>query len=313
MTPPLVSVIIPNYNHAPYLDERIRSIVEQSFQDFEIILLDDCSTDQSISILNKWAKHPKISHFIVNKQNSGSTFLQWEKGFSLAKGKYIWIAESDDVAHPDFLNITVNYLNQFPDASLCFTGSFLIDASGNIDSRNWDRWTKSEATKNFSYIENKHFITHQLLWFNAIYNASAVLFRRSALSEIDNTYKQLHYCGDWYFWSELIRKGHVIIVYNKLNYFRQHNIKVSPKAEANGLQFKEGFIVIEHISKSFHLSAFIQNAAKGALYRKIKKYNKFSTPDIKNKLLEEFNQRYKTRPIFLRICYRIQKLISKHK
>ena len=196
MTPPLVSVIIPNYNHAPYLDERIRSIAGQSFQDFEIILLDDCSTDQSISILNKWAKHPKISHFIVNKQNSGSTFLQWEKGFSLAKGKYIWIAESDDVAHPDFLNITVNYLNQFPDASLCFTGSFLIDASGNIDSRNWDRWTKSEATKNFSYIENKHFITHQLLWFNTIYNASAVLFRRSALSEIDNTYKQLHYCGD---------------------------------------------------------------------------------------------------------------------
>ena len=112
MTPPLVSVIIPNYNHAPYLDERIRSIAGQSFQDFEIILLDDCSTDQSISILNKWAKHPKISHFIVNKQNSGSTFLQWEKGFSLAKGKYIWIAESDDVAHPDFLNITVNYLNQ---------------------------------------------------------------------------------------------------------------------------------------------------------------------------------------------------------
>ena len=113
--------------------------------------------------------------------------------------------------------------------------------------------------------------------------------------------------------SRLGEKGHVIIVYNKLNYFRQHNIKVSPKAEANGLQFKEGFIVIEHISKSFHLSAFIQNAAKGALYRKIKKYNKFSTPDIKAKLLEEFNQRYKTRPIFLRICYRIQKLISKHK
>lgn len=90
---PLVSIIIPNYNHAKYLDERIESCINQTFQDFEIIILDDCSPDNSKEVIEKYRNHPKVTNIIYNTTNSGSTFIQWNKGFEPAKGKYIWIGE----------------------------------------------------------------------------------------------------------------------------------------------------------------------------------------------------------------------------
>ena len=94
----MVSVIIPNYNHAPFLKERIDSVLNQTYDNFEVIILDDKSTDNSKEVIANYRGHSKISHIVYNEENSGSTFKQWQKGFSLAKGDYIWIAESDDVA-----------------------------------------------------------------------------------------------------------------------------------------------------------------------------------------------------------------------
>ena len=77
---PLVSVILPNYNHSAYLRERIDSILTQEFQDFELIILDDRSTDDSVAVINGYKAHPRVSHIIVNEQNTGNTFIQWERG-----------------------------------------------------------------------------------------------------------------------------------------------------------------------------------------------------------------------------------------
>ena len=73
---PTVSVIVPNYCHAPYLEQRIESILQQTFQDFELILLDDCSTDGSREILERYRNHPKVSGIFYNERNSGSPFKQ---------------------------------------------------------------------------------------------------------------------------------------------------------------------------------------------------------------------------------------------
>ena len=98
-----VSVIIPNYCHARFLNQRIDSVLNQTYSDYEVIILDDCSTDNSREIIESYRNHPKISHIVYNEKNSGSTFIQWEKGFELARGEYIWIAESDYVARSTFL------------------------------------------------------------------------------------------------------------------------------------------------------------------------------------------------------------------
>ena len=104
--PPKVSVIVPNYNYARYLKARIDSILNQTFQDFELILLDDCSTDNSAEVLEGYRTHPLVAHLVVNTQNTGSPFAQWFRGIGLAQGEYIWIAESDDLAEPTFLETT---------------------------------------------------------------------------------------------------------------------------------------------------------------------------------------------------------------
>jgi len=103
-----VSVIIPNYNHSKFLRKRINSVLDQTFQKFEVIILDDCSSDNSKEIIEEYRFNNKISHIVYNDINSGSTFKQWEKGIQLAIGDLIWIAESDDWCEPNFLSILVN-------------------------------------------------------------------------------------------------------------------------------------------------------------------------------------------------------------
>src|ERR1700747_3572036 len=110
---PKVSVIVPNYNHARFLPKRIDSILGQSFQDFELILLDDCSSDDSRSILSQYASNPRVK-IDFNEVNSGSAFKQWNKGVHLARGEYVWIAESDDYADPRFFERLVAVLDRDP-------------------------------------------------------------------------------------------------------------------------------------------------------------------------------------------------------
>lgn len=97
-----VSVIIPNYNYARFLQQRIESVLAQTYTDYEIILLDDASTDDSVSILNHYKTNSRVAHLEINSVNTGSPFAQWQKGISLSRGKYIWIAESDDAADASF-------------------------------------------------------------------------------------------------------------------------------------------------------------------------------------------------------------------
>ena len=78
---PLVSIIIPNYNHARYLKQRLESIFNQTYQNFEVIFLDDCSTDNSSDIIEQYKDNPHLSQIVVNETNSGSPFKQWNKGF----------------------------------------------------------------------------------------------------------------------------------------------------------------------------------------------------------------------------------------
>ena len=70
----MVSVIIPNYCHAPYLRQRIDSVLAQSYPDFEVVLLDDCSTDGSREVIERYRNHPRIKQIVYNDRNGGSAF-----------------------------------------------------------------------------------------------------------------------------------------------------------------------------------------------------------------------------------------------
>src|SRR5262245_50376289 len=105
---PKVTVITPNYNHARYLPQRLDSILAQTFADFELIILDDASTDNSREVIQAYAaRDPRITA-IVNPVNNGSTFKQWNLGLGRARGEYVWFAESDDYAEPTLLEALVD-------------------------------------------------------------------------------------------------------------------------------------------------------------------------------------------------------------
>lgn len=270
-TTPRVSVILPNYNHARFLKERIDSILNQTFQDFELILLDDCSSDNSVEVLEEYRNNPHVSHIELNEQNCGSPFMQWEKGIRLAKGKYIWIAESDDKAENRFLERTVEALEKHPEAQLCLTGSHLIDTWGKpLHSSEFDQW--AEDGQIYEY-PNLQYLRKKMLNQNTVYNASMVLFRReNCLENITPAYKEMRYCGDWLFWIEQARKGNVIEIHQKLNFFRKHPANTTNQGAREGNSIPEIIYIRKYLYRHVlpsqcHTDIVID---KSLLYRQIK-------------------------------------------
>ncbi len=244
----LITIIVPNYNHSNFLEERLTSIFNQTYQNFEVILLDDASTDNSVSILEHYKSHPKVSHSVFNKTNSGSPFKQWEKGLELARGNYIWIAESDDSCSSEFLESLVVKLK--PELALIFCESLVINTNGEKIKRNdWADSLDKDRWKLGYYNSGTNEIEKYLRYKNFIPNASAVIFSKSIASKIKFP-ENMYYCGDWYIWIELCRLGDIAFVNKTLNYFRKHNATTREvKSFSEELtRFKEYNLVIKRNS-----------------------------------------------------------------
>lgn len=238
---PTVSVIVPNYNHAPYLKQRIDSILNQTYQDFELILLDDCSKDGSRDILNSYRNDPHVSRLIYNETNSGSAFHQWKRGIELAQGEWIWIAESDDYAEPSFLRRLMAEVQKTPDCVLAYADTWWVDQQGQ---KLWDTPHSDKVN-----IYNGHdFIRQKLSVCNSIANVSECIFRRDKFRPAEShRYEHMRLCGDWFVYILLAEQGKVIEVEEPLNYYRQHNGNISSDAEHCGLTFLEGADVLEYM------------------------------------------------------------------
>lgn len=302
---PLISVILPNYNHANFLEERIDTILNQTHHDFELIILDDASTDNSRDIILKYADCDKISHIVFNEVNSGSTFIQWKKGFSLAKGEYIWIAESDDYAAPTFLKKLVTSLQENETCNLAFSYSYLVDENSNILAQNWDK----KQTKLISKLDGKLFIKSRMLVDSGIYNASMVLFRKSVLENISEFFISFKCCGDWFFWNQICLQGDIIRYAEKLNYFRQHSNKVTPKADLKGLKFIEGKYVVENIIKSLNLTKIQRLVVIGKYLKCILDFKFFESINVKEEILLDVKNYFRCNifPIFI---YKLDKIFN---
>lgn len=272
-TIPLVSVIVPNYNYARYLNARIDSILSQTFQDFELILLDDCSTDNSREVLESYRNNPHVSHIVFNEQNSGSPFQQWMKGIELAKGKYIWIAEADDLADNTLLESSITRATENPDTAICFVGSKLFDSYGNIEKRDVNHWGKRRLKAQSNVFDGHKYALKNLYWKNYIINASAVIFDRQKALAVSPRFLSMRYCGDYQFWFELAQKGKVIEVYQSLNYFRQHQSKATVASHNSGAGVKEDIDIVAYMEQHLPpLSFYRKSLRRGLLYRKISRH-----------------------------------------
>jgi glycosyltransferase involved in cell wall biosynthesis len=228
-----VTVIIPNYNHARFLPERLDSVLSQTYQNLQVILMDDCSTDDSRRILDRYAQQDTRIQLVYNEQNSGSTFKQWNKGISLASGEYVWIAESDDVAELTFVERLVDCLVDHPDAGLAYCQSRRIDEEGR---RAGIAFVSEDGlgTQDF-YLPGDILAKNYMPITTIIPNASAALMRRSVLAQVGPAPENMRLAGDWVFWIRYMLRTNVCYVAETLNFFRTHSQSVRTKMLEDGL------------------------------------------------------------------------------
>jgi glycosyltransferase involved in cell wall biosynthesis len=219
---PEISIIIPNYNHALFLKQRIDSVLNQTYQDFEVILMDDCSTDNSLEILKDYSSHPKVSALLVNESNSGSPFLQWKKGIEHAKGKLIWIAESDDYSDSAFLSTMIALIRSDQKIKVAFCQSRIADSEGKSIKTN--EFAFSNGTDSFHdwVLDGKEFCRDTLSRYNILLNASSVIFEKESYLEVGGINTSYRICSDWLLWWSMISRGNVGFISSPLNFYRVH-------------------------------------------------------------------------------------------
>lgn len=233
---PKVSVIIPNYNHAAFLAQRIDSILNQTFTDFELIIMDDCSTDNSRVVIEQYRSNPKVSSIIFNEVNSGGVFKQWVKGLQAASGKYIWIAESDDFADEDFLQETVAVMEQEVGIGMVFANTVTVDTAGKPVHITAESRTELYALlAQNSNIINRANLSEFLLLNMIIENASCALMRKEVLLSIDLAeLTQYTNTGDRFTYIGIALKSGIKYIPKPLNYMRSHENNTTKKNMLNG-------------------------------------------------------------------------------
>lgn len=302
---PLVSVIIPNYNHAVFLEERFHSVLNQTYQNFELIILDDASTDNSLEIIKRYSSDSHVSHVVLNKENSGSPFKQWDKGMSLAKGKIVWIAESDDSCENTFLEEMISvYLKD--NSTFCFCRSREYSATGAFSEPKLQ-----ECLKNDMKLDGNTFIKKYLSGYNIVLNTSSCIFDRKKAQIISKQYQKYRGAGDWMFWIEMAESGRVFYLNKALNFYRQHGGNTTKKMINDGSEFLENKEIFDYLATKHLFSAFTKNLFVLSNYMSVMSLK--CNEEVREKLFNYWGwDKYTSIKVqFRRVLYNLHKLLRK--
>ncbi|KGF71909.1 hypothetical protein DO97_14515 [Neosynechococcus sphagnicola sy1] len=251
---PKVSILIPNYNHARYLPERLDSILNQTYKNYEIIILDDCSKDNSRDVIEKYhSLYPSKIQYLFNKINSGSVFKQWEKGLSLATCELVWICESDDSCDPDFLEKLVKF---FADPSIMVAfGRIQFMDEDSVEFSGLDDYRESAFPgiwKDVNIATSNHWFNGAFGIRNVIANVGGCVFRNQILPpEIWSAAAEYKVCADWFLYAVLAGGGRIAYEPTAKSYFRQHSANTSVTSFASEKYFREHFRVAKFL-RNYH-------------------------------------------------------------
>lgn len=243
--------MVPNYNHGPYLAERLESVLGQTFEDLEVIVIDDSSSDDSLTVIRRYEKDARL-RTVVNDENSGNPFVQWNRGVAMARGELVWIAESDDAARPELLEVLVGLHDANEDVGVAYCQSIKVDAAGEekgvntewTDDLDRDHWRRDHV------VEGCEDCGRYMAVKNIIPNASAVVFRRDLFEEIGGAPEDLGYAGDWMTWTRMLLRRRVAFAAEPLNRYRQHEATVTRRSVADGRWAEEGYRVLAEIVRA---------------------------------------------------------------
>lgn len=231
---PLVSVLLPVYNAESFLKEAIQSVLNQTFIDFELIILNDGSTDKSKEIINEF-KDPRI-RYIENETNI-RLIRTLNKGIELAQGKYIARMDADDVCMPDRFQKQVNFLEENQEYVMCGTWARIMN-------------DRSELTGRVKRIDTNELVRANML-FTTPFLHPTVMIRREALQTEKYKEEALH-CEDLELWIRLANNEQYKFanIPEYLLKYRWHSTNISVQHAEFQLENRGKYILpfVEHLS-----------------------------------------------------------------
>ena len=306
---PLVSVIIPNYNHAKYLDRRLQTVLNQTYPNFEVWILDDKSTDNSLEVIAKYEDNPHVAGIVVNDKNSGSPFKQWRKGMELAKGDFVWIAESDDYCELTFLERMMAAHKRYRDAVVLYCYIEMVDENGTPWSRHkscnpvpifsknglcienlkeWGRYAVRSFKFRTQHISGKSYMKRFLSMYCSIENASGAVFKREVALNIEPYYLNMKGAGDYMFWTQMAERGNVVFLHETLSYCRRHDGVITNKYNSDGSNMMDEMFVQNYIRNIVHISPLRKRLIRAYHAYKIERIQ-FSTKEIQQQIYRVWN------------------------
>lgn len=240
---PLVSVVFTSYNHDRFVRKALESILNQTYENIEVIVVDDLSTDTSRNILLEYAHHPKVK-LLLRDTNSGSYVKASNFGASFATGSLLLFAQCDDYADPTQIDKLVRALERHPNVGVAFSRSNLVDEHDNILSDDFAGREKAfrEQCKNDTVIPKSDMIRY-LSYSCVLPNLSAAIIRKELYHAVGGLSQEHLVLSDWGFWLDLATKADFYYLTEPLNFFRQHGrtIRSSVKIKTQILELYATF------------------------------------------------------------------------
>jgi glycosyltransferase involved in cell wall biosynthesis len=252
---PKISIVFTSYNHKEYLKQALDGLMNQSFKDFELIIIDDCSTDDSQETLMLYTGDPRVKLHLLDK-NTGSYVNSSNLGASYATADYIIFAQCDDVAESNLLEALYNVISQNQNIGVVFSRSRLIDQANNFITIDYE-YQESKFKKHCS--QDCLITGRQMIDFLSqacvIPNLSAAMIRRDLYVKIGGLSTDFKVLADWNFWLEAANITDFFYIANCLNNFRQHNNTIRSNIR-NSIQIHEIFTMMNRFQKSNNVNAW---------------------------------------------------------
>lgn len=285
--PVKVSIVVANYNHARFLNERITSLLEQTWKDLEVIIVDDGSTDDSVAIIESFRSDPRVRTLFF-ETNDGTIFGRANAAATLATGEYLMFANSDDTCDPSQIEKLVRVLDTYPNVGVTSSQSWEIDAEGRRlrIKQQKPRWAAD-------FIVTGSAEAPYILVEPTVQNTSAALTRRALVEQWGGFDLSLGICADWMLFARLLSVSDLAYLAEPLNCYRKHDRTLRTTKRPGG-----------DISEQYHVVDFVLGAFPMAEREKEDAWNSMANKWISKTLMDgwriDFSQHRRINQVAMR-------------
>jgi len=238
-----VSVVIPFYNAEQYLFETLESVRQQSFSDWELILVDDGSTDASVDLVRTYLDRTTVRASLLHHPQGGNrgTSATRNLGLSHAKGRYVCFLDADDIWKPEFLHYFVDRLESMPTVDMAYCPCIYWEPAGRVGEDRYSGRVQALGMETVGRVAADKILRLFLENENAVPSPSGVMFRKEALTRAggwENSFPAM--CDDQALFTKILLLGNdLFLASNPLYYYRQHEASLCRTALQEDLYYED--------------------------------------------------------------------------